>query len=545
MTTRASFDLGLPETEPLDSGSLEARASIALKVLAVINVAGMVLALFPPPLPQSFLRELTFNVAAGALAALEIIVARALDRRRPWAVAIVRPLLVVLIAAGVGAMLVGAQAGVIRLPFEAVIAVWALLGPRDATLAGRTDRRGTLVVASTALLVVAMLARQPLFGWGGLLDARQSDLRTSINADCGAAEAGPPPTITVTYDWSWARTSPLPSGLDIVVLGWTGTDADGHQLYYYDTTPPTGAGIYSGRRDYPSIDMATQISKTSPASWSWGVELGEQGMQPGRIELQMRRAREAPPNPGPLVFTASYVHLGIWHSDPVSVTCSWASSSRREHRSGPRLLMSHNPSGVARHCGGEESERDPRGARMACKASLAVARGSYSPELQEIVPLPRCAPKHSAPSGAPQRDARRSAPYPDPSSVRRDGMPPLGYAVIPGATSVVPRIRSSTDVIVTSSSSKSAWPWAIDRAFCGPVCVGASTRLSSPSRSSTLLPLSIRDLIPVSSPIIGRSNIDGDGSSDRATKYSSDLWYTAGSGGPGHTSSSSDLFSRS
>jgi hypothetical protein len=323
MTTRASSGVGPLEMEPLRSGSLEARASTALKILAAINVAGMVFALFPPPLPQSFLRELTFNVAAGALAALEIIVARALDRRRPWAVAIVRPLLVVLIAAGVGAMLVGAQAGVIRLPFEAAIAIWPLLGPRDTTLAGRTDRRGALVVSGALLLVVAMLARQPLFGWGGLLDARQSDLTTSMKADCGPADAGLPPAITVTYDWSWARRSPLPSGLDIVVLGWTGTDADGHQLYYYDTTPPTGPGIYSGRRAYPSIDMATQVSKASPASWSWGVELGEQGMQPGRIELQMRRAREAPPNPEPMVFTASYVHLGLWHSDPVSVTCSW------------------------------------------------------------------------------------------------------------------------------------------------------------------------------------------------------------------------------
>lgn len=325
MTTRASFDLGPAEVVPPRSGSLEARASIALKVLAIINVAGMVLALFPPPLPQSLLKTLTFNLAAGALAALELVVARALDRRRPWAVAIVRPLFVVLIATGVGAMLVGARAGVIRLPFETLFAIWVLLGARDVTLAGHADRRGVLLVACTVLLIVSMLASQPLFGWGGLLDTRQSDLRASLHADCGAPDAGPPPEITVTYDWSWARTSPLPSGLDMVVLGWDGTDADGHQLYYYDTTPPTGPGIYSGRRDYPSLDMASQIAEASAASWSWGVELGEQGMQPGRIELQMSRAREAPPNPGPLVLTASYVHLGEWHSDPVSVTCSWTS----------------------------------------------------------------------------------------------------------------------------------------------------------------------------------------------------------------------------
>jgi hypothetical protein len=316
---------GPPEIEPLESGSLEARASIALKVLAAINVAGMVLALFPPPLPQSLLRALTFNLAAGALAALEIVVARALDRRRPWAVAAVRPLLVLLIAAGIGAMLVGAQAGLIRLPFEAVFGIWVLAGARDHKLAGHADRRGSFLVVCTLLLIASMLGGQPLFGWGGLLDARQSDLRASISADCVAVDAGPPPTVIVNYDWSWARTSPLPSGFDMVVLSWSGTDADGRQLYYYDTTPPAGRGVYPGRREYPSVDMATQIAAATPASRSWGVELGEQGMRPGRIELQLRRARAAPPNPGPLVLTASYVHLGIWHSEPVGVTCWWAS----------------------------------------------------------------------------------------------------------------------------------------------------------------------------------------------------------------------------
>ncbi len=327
MTTRAAYDLGPPDIEPPRAGSLEARASIVLKLLAAINVAGIVLATLPQPLPQSLLKALSFNLAAAALATLEIVLARALDRRRPWAAAFVRPVLVLLIAAGVGAMLVGAQDGVTRLPFEAVFAIWALLGARDVTLAGRASPRGALMVALTLLLLVSMVERQPLFGWGGLLDASQPDLHASINADCGAAGSGPPAAITVTYDWSWARTSPLPSGLDIVVLGWSGADATGRQLYYSDATPPTGPGIYSGRRDYPSGDMASQVAASSAASWSWGVELGEQGMRPGRVELHMRRAREAPPDPRPLVVTASYVHLGVWHSDSVAVTCSWSSPS--------------------------------------------------------------------------------------------------------------------------------------------------------------------------------------------------------------------------
>ncbi len=323
MSARTALD-PTPEIIPPLPDSREARASIALKALAAINVAGAVLAQFPPPLPQSQLQALTFNAAAIGLAALEFVVARAIDHSRPWAIAVVRPLIVLLMAAGAGATLVGAQQGVLRLPFEVVFAIWVLLGARDVTLTGHADRRGGLLVVSTLLLVSSMLVSKPVFGWGGVLDVHASALRASITADCGSADASPPSTITVTYDWSWAQTSPLPSGLDIIVLGWNGTDAEGRQLYYFRTALPTGNGVYSGRHDYPSLDMATQVAQGSPGTWMWGVELGEQGMQPGQIQLLMRRANAAPPGPGQLVITATYVHLGLWHSTPVRVTCSWA-----------------------------------------------------------------------------------------------------------------------------------------------------------------------------------------------------------------------------
>ena len=323
MTTSTLADAHPLEIEPPRFDSLEWRASIAFKVLAFINLAGVVLAMFPPPLPGSLLYGLTFNSAAALLAALEIAVGRALDRRRPWAVAAVRPMLLVLGAEGIGAMLVGSSAGRIRIPFEAVIAVWVLFAGRDVTMIRRADRRSVSLVGASALVIASMLVGEPVFGWGGLLDVRQSDLRASISADCSAPGADLPPTLTVTYDWSWARTSPLPNGLDIVVIGWSGRDADGRTLYLFDEDPASGTGIHSGRRAYPSLDMATAVGKASPASWSWGIELGEQGLRPGRLELQLRRAKDAPPGPSPLVITATYIHLGIWRSDPVSVTCSW------------------------------------------------------------------------------------------------------------------------------------------------------------------------------------------------------------------------------
>ena len=323
MTTSAVADGHPLEIEPPRFDSLEWRASAALKVLAFINVAGVVLAMFPPPLPGSLLHGLTFNLAAAVLASLEIVAARALDHRRSWGVGVVRPMLVVLIAEGIGAMLIGIDAGRIRIPFESLIAVWALLGDADGTLFRHPDRRSVSLVVTSALVIVSMLVGEPVFGWGGVLDVRQSDLRASISATCSPPGADLPPTLTVSYDWSWTRTSPLPNGLDIVVMGWSGRDADGRTLYLFDKDPAPGDGIHSGRRAYPSLDMATAVGKETQASWSWGVELGEQGLRPGHIELQMRRAKDAPPDPSPLVISATYIHLGIWRSDPVSVTCSW------------------------------------------------------------------------------------------------------------------------------------------------------------------------------------------------------------------------------
>jgi hypothetical protein len=309
--------------EPLQDGSLEARASVALKILALINLGGVVLALFPPDVPVATLQALAFNLAACALAAIELVEARALDRRRPWAVAAVRPLLLLLFGMGIASLLLGLQDGWIRLPYESVIAAWALLGAADTTLTPRTSGRALALTGAALLVMVSMLVGEPVFGWGGVLDVRPSDLRASIDVDCGSPGADPPETVTVTYDWSWARPGLVSSGLDIVVLGWTMGDDAGRPVYLFDKDPPTSRGIYSGLRDHPSLDLAAQVEQESQSSWDWGVDLGEQALQPGKVELVLRRVRDAPTGREPLAVTATYVHLGTWRSEPVSVTCSW------------------------------------------------------------------------------------------------------------------------------------------------------------------------------------------------------------------------------
>lgn len=319
-----------PRTDPsreleiarLEAGSLEARASLALKLLAGINLAGVVLAMITPLVPVSTLLTVSFSAGGAVLAVLYVVEARALDRRRPWAVAAVRPLLILLGASGVSAVVIALNGGTMRVPFDGLLAAWAWLGAHDRTLAAGHVRRAAALVGAAAALLVVMVVAKPLFGWGGLFDVHQPDLRASVQVDCGAPAAGLPRTLTVSYHWSWSSTSPLPNATDVVVLGWSGADGQGRPLYVVDQIPDTAAGIYSGLTGYPSIAMAKQVGAESKGSFRWSVELGERGFEPGSIRLQLMRPREDPPGPNSVTFAASYVHLGVWWKT-THVTCSW------------------------------------------------------------------------------------------------------------------------------------------------------------------------------------------------------------------------------
>jgi hypothetical protein len=310
------------EIAPLRAGSLEARASLALKILAGINVAGVLLAMFAPLLPVSTLLTVTFSAASAVLAALYVVAARALDRREPWAVAAVRPLLILLGASGVSALVIALNGGTIRVPFDGLLAAWAWLGAPDRTLlAGRVRRTAALVAAAGALLAALVLAK-PIFGWGGLLDVHQPDLQASMHVECGAPAAGMPGSITVAYDWSWTSTSLFPNATDIVVIGWSGADDQGRPLYVIDEIPDSAAGIDSGGFGYPSTAMADQVGEASKGSFRWGIELDKRGFEPGSIRFSLMRPRADPPGPNSVAFAASYVHLGIWH-ETTRLTCSW------------------------------------------------------------------------------------------------------------------------------------------------------------------------------------------------------------------------------
>jgi hypothetical protein len=324
MTASTGSDRLATYIEGPTAGSLEARASRILKILAALNVAGIVLALLSPATISTLL-IVTFDVAAGSLAALYAVAAAGLDRRRPWAVAAARPLLVLVGLAGALTVLVAFQEGRVRIPFEVALVIWALLGPRDPTLSASLAPRGGALVGAAAAALALMLVARPLADWGGLLDVHQSDIAAAVEVDCGTPGTGPPATLVLGYDWAWRSTSPLPNGSDIVVLGWTGDDDQGRPLYTIGDIPTTESGIYSGYNGYPSTEMASLIGEESEQSFRWAIRLYERGYASGHIELELQRAGEiqSSSNPATLTIAATYVHLGVWRDDVTKVTCTW------------------------------------------------------------------------------------------------------------------------------------------------------------------------------------------------------------------------------
>jgi hypothetical protein len=317
-----------PNLDEAEPGSFEHRALLALRGLGALYVAGMVLAVFVEPNSTSLLLTLVFNGAAAMLVAVYLLIARGLRHLEGWSIAAARPVLAFVVVEDLSLVVASAVNGHIRLPIASVMAIWALLGPADVRPTPRAGRFAGLVILLAAAMLSVLGLSQPIFGWGGVLDVQQEQLVSKLVVSCAPAEGAagpstPPPSIQVDYDWWWTKHTPVPSGLDIVVIGWSGTDAQGRPLYLLGPLGPASEGVYQGRRTDPSLEMANAIASTTKGSWQWGIELGEQQLRPGHIALELGQAREDLRGASSLVVTASYVHLGLWHAEAVPVTCGF------------------------------------------------------------------------------------------------------------------------------------------------------------------------------------------------------------------------------
>ena len=323
MTAWAGSDGSGAEMEGPRPGSLESRASLALKILAGVNAAGIILAIIPGTIPSSELQAVAFHVASGALAVLYVVVAWALDRRQHWAVSAIRPLLLLLLVWGAYTFVSALAVGALRIPFTAFAASWALFGPADRKPLPRLSGRGGAVLVASAALIAMVLAGPRVFGWGGFFDVHERDLSASLVVDCGTPGAALPERIAIAYTWSWSGSTLLANEDDAVVIGWDGDDAEGHPLYVLDDTPEAGDGISLGTAGGVSATMLDEAAGHWRGSLHWVIDLSVRGIRPGRVALVLRRAAEQPPEPEPLTVGASYIHVGVWRNDASAVTCSW------------------------------------------------------------------------------------------------------------------------------------------------------------------------------------------------------------------------------
>jgi hypothetical protein len=323
MTAWAGPGGSAEEVEGPRPGSLESRASLALKVLAAVNAAGIILATVPGSIPASALQAFAFNVASGALAVVYVVVGWALDRRQHWAVSAIRPLLLLLLVWGAYTFVTALASGAFRIPWTTLAASWALFGPVDRRPLPRLSRRGAAVLVASAALIAMVLAGQPVFGWGGFFDVHERDLSSSLVVDCGTPGAALPGRIAIAYEWSWSGSTLFANEDDVVVIGWNGDDAQAHPLYVLGDTPDAGVGITLGTPSGVSATMADEAAGHWRGSLHWVIDLSVRGIRAGRVELVLMRAVEQPRAPEPLTVGASYIHVGVWRNDTSAVTCSW------------------------------------------------------------------------------------------------------------------------------------------------------------------------------------------------------------------------------
>lgn len=323
MTAWAEAGGSAAEEEGPRPGSLESRASLALKILAGVNGAGIILAMIPGTIPSSELQTVAFHVASGALAVLYVVVAWALDRRQQWAASAIRPLLLLLMVWGAYTFVTALAGGALRIPFTTLAASWALFAPADRGSLPRLSGRGAAVLVASAALIAMVLAGPPVFGWGGFFDVHERDLSASLVVDCGTPGAAIPERIAIAYTWSWSGSTLLANEDDVVVIGWNGDDKGGHPLYVLGDTPDAGDGITLGTPSGVSATMAGEAAGHWRGSLHWVIDLSVRGIRAGSVKLVLMRAVEHPPEPEPLTVGASYIHVGVWRNDAPAVTCSW------------------------------------------------------------------------------------------------------------------------------------------------------------------------------------------------------------------------------
>ncbi len=309
------------EAAALDLPATVRRASLALKILAGLYIAGVIFASLPGSAPASLLEIVAFNVANTGLAVTFLLVALALDRGQPWALATIRPLLALLVVWAAYTLLGQLAAGLVRIPTTLLIAGVALFLPTDRWPATRLTLRGAIVLTLVGALCVHQTASRALWDWGGYFDVAAPDLRATFAVDCGVGE--PPERLTISYDWSWSDSAPLPNDEDQILIGWNGDGEGGRPLYVVQVLPAETDAIHLGVSNGVSGSMASAAQEAWRGVFLVRLDMHQLGYRSGRLEAVLMRTPATPAPHQTLTLGASYFHAGVWRSDAPTVTCSW------------------------------------------------------------------------------------------------------------------------------------------------------------------------------------------------------------------------------
>src|SRR5688572_22063234 len=306
---------------PIELPDSVRRASLTLKILAVIYVLGIIFAGLPGAVPTSLLETVVFNIFAAALAVVFVVVALALDRRQAWAMSTIRLLLALLVVWGAYMFVSLLLADKVRIPTTMLVAGFGLFMPADDWPPMRLSVRGGAVLVTIAALLGLQTASPALFGWGGYFDVHQNDLHATLVVECGTA--GPPEELVVAYEWSWSRTTLLANDEDQVVIGWNGDGVDGRPMYVAIDLPDQSDGVYLGVSSGASGPMASQVAASWRGVFMMRLDLHKLEVRPGRIEAVLVRTAAQPAQEQSLTLGASYIHAGVWRNDAPTVTCTW------------------------------------------------------------------------------------------------------------------------------------------------------------------------------------------------------------------------------
>jgi hypothetical protein len=256
------------------------------------------------------------------------IAADAIDRRRGWAMAALEPLLYLIVLVDLISFGIGLSQSRFQIPLGLLLALWVWSAAPSGDWPARFDLRSVALIAMFVVGPITGVVVDRLVGPEGLLRATQDSLVGQLSVDCGPAGPGAPPTVTLTYDWSWRRSEPFATGPDMVVVAWTSTDWRSGSLYVLGSDPNGDVGsagdpgIASGVSGWPDTELADGFASGWDQSWDWMVERGDRQFEPGQVRLTLQRATVAVPH-GRLDVRGAYVHAGVWRADSDLTTCQW------------------------------------------------------------------------------------------------------------------------------------------------------------------------------------------------------------------------------